>query len=80
MLSLVLLLLSYFGFFDLGLSRATANLLARERTPERESGIFWGAASVNTALGALVGLSFYLAAGPAAGSFHVQFRGVSGPN
>lgn len=57
-LALVWLFLDYFGFFDLGMGKATANQMASLRdapTPEREA-VFWTGALVNGALGVLGGL------------------------
>lgn len=60
--SLIWLLFGYFGVFDLGMSRATANALAREQNsdPKRRSTIFWSALLSNLAFGAIGGLVFYL--------------------
>jgi O-antigen/teichoic acid export membrane protein len=52
-ISLVWLLFGYFGLFDLGLSQATTNLLARSenQSAKRQREIFWTAAIVNALLG-----------------------------
>lgn len=61
-LALVWLLFGYFGFFDFGLSRATANRLAKAAdAPRRErAAIFWTALLSNLALGACGALIFFL--------------------
>jgi O-antigen/teichoic acid export membrane protein len=64
-LALIWLLFGYLGLFDFGLSRATANLLAKLRgAPLRErSCVFYSALLVNGMIGLMIGTVFYLSAG-----------------
>lgn len=64
-LSIVWLLLGYFGFLDMGLSRASANALARLRdaTDDARSRVFSSSLYLNLGLGVLGGALIYFAGG-----------------
>lgn len=57
-LTLVWLIVGYFGLFDLGLGRATINALAKLRDGpiERKTEVFWSGLLANLALGCIAGL------------------------
>src|SRR5712692_4401101 len=62
-LALAWLFLDYFGFFDLGIGKATANQLARLRDAPilERSAVFWMGALINGVLGLLGGLVLLIA-------------------
>lgn len=62
-MTVVWLLLGYFGFFDLGMGRATAFAIAKGGEQDRAR-IFWTALAINGALGVVGGLAFLLVAEP----------------
>lgn len=76
-LSIAWTLVGYFGFIDLGLSRATAQRIATlaHADPGERTAVFWTAAAVNAGFGLLGGL---LLVGPAYVFFSEYFR-VSEP-
>jgi O-antigen/teichoic acid export membrane protein len=70
-LSLIWLIFGYFGLFDFGLSRATANRLAQLRNgdPRQRGAVFYTALAMNALLGAFAAIVFYAAALPLLGHF-----------
>ena len=64
MLAIAWLLLGYFGLFDLGLGRATAQRIAalRDNTAGERAQTFWTALSLNVGLGVIGGLLIWPAA------------------
>ncbi|MCY0389789.1 flippase [Robbsia sp. Bb-Pol-6] len=61
-LSIVWMLQGYFGFFDFGLTRATANQVAKLKhgTADDRESIFWTALILNTCSGLIGGIVLYL--------------------
>ena len=62
-LAIVWMLLGYFGLFDMGLSRATAQAVAArgDEGPAKRSDIFWGALFTNACFGLVGGIALYFA-------------------
>jgi O-antigen/teichoic acid export membrane protein len=58
-LAIVWIFLGYFGVFDMGLSRAAANQIAKAKTDNDLQNIFWTALSINAILGLLGGAALY---------------------
>ena len=58
-LALVWMFLGYFGIFDLGLSRAAANQIAKTDKQEDVRAVFWTALYLNGCIGLLGGVALY---------------------
>jgi O-antigen/teichoic acid export membrane protein len=58
-LALVWMFLGYFGVFDMGLSRAAANQIAKTDSAEDVRAVFWTALCMNGLIGLLWGLVLY---------------------
>jgi O-antigen/teichoic acid export membrane protein len=65
MLAIVWLLLGYFGVFDMGISRAVANEVARQHAaPAVRAEVFWTSLWMNCGFGVIGGLALYALSAP----------------
>ena len=62
-LAIIWLFIGYFGVFDLGLSRATANQIAKFHNMQDRADIFWTAILLNASIGLLGGVVLYFIGG-----------------
>ncbi len=73
MLAIVWMLQGYFGYFDLGLSAATSNLIARlaARSPADRESVLWTALVLNAGFGVLGGVILFAVGRLLLTQFHV---------
>lgn len=62
-LAIIWLFIGYFGVFDLGLSRATANQMAKLQDTREKADIFWTAILLNAGIGICGGVVLYFMGG-----------------